>query len=96
MAFYSLVMAHMAEGRRRLEVRERGLSLSPYGYIPWKRIISYTLGDTTLTLRLRSWFGPSPWPSQVELRCSPEQREALRHLLSQYVPETPADTFERQ
>jgi hypothetical protein len=85
-------------GRWRFEVWERGVGawsvLFSLGYIPWKRIPSYTLGDTTLTMRLRSRCGASLVPSQVEPRCSPEQRQALRHLLSQHVPETPADTFE--
>lgn len=79
---YALVTA---QGGGRLEVREGGLVLSPYAHTAWSRIMGYTLSDTTLTVRIRSQFGPS-WPVRAELRYSPAERQALIQALDRYIP----------
>lgn len=75
----------MARGAQRLEVREGGLTLSPYGHTAWPRIRGYTLSDTTLTLRVRPLVGPA-LPVSAEVHGSLEQRQALRQELDRHIP----------
>ena len=67
----------MADGQPELHPRTSG--------VVWSRPVGYTLNKTTLTVRVRWRFGSFP-PARVELRGSPEQRQALRQELERYVP----------